>query len=102
MDEQQALDYLNTEHEKHFIKKVTMDTLKRWRRMGKITSFTEDEIDRAVLTKRVPPKRGRPSRYSQCDIESIIEACKHMPQGVVAQKWECDPSYVSRLVRGER
>lgn len=102
MDEKQAAVYLNENHSEHFSKVVTAYDVKRWIGQGRIVELSTEELDNAIATKRIPPKRGRPARFSECDKGDIIAACEVMPQGQVAKKFGCDPSYVSMIVRGLR
>ena len=100
MNEKEAALYLNENHSQHFTKEVTPYDIKRWQGQGRIPLDPEEEdISNSVLENKIPPKRGRPSRYTECDIESIIAACEHMPQGMVAQKFGCSQSYVSQICR---
>ena len=102
MDEKEAAIYLNTEHSGHFKKIITQHDVKRWVGKGRILELSELELDKAVKQNRIPPKRGRPSRYTQADKDDIIEACKTMTRGAVAKMFKCDESYVSLVARGLR
>ena len=102
MDEKEAALYLNTEYSEHFKKLVTYHTVKRWLGKGRIVELSELELDKAVQQNRIPPKRGRPARFTQANKDDIIEACKTMTRGAVARMFKCDESYVSLVVRGLR
>ena len=102
MTENEVLEYLNNHHGNYFVKPVTRQTLKRWTEKGNIAEWTEQSLDKAIKENRIPPKRGRPTRFNDADKADIITACESMPQGKVAKMLGCSPSYVSLVVRGLR
>ena len=102
MDENDALLYLNNNYPDQFKKPVTLLTLRRWLKKGNIKSLDKEHLDKAIEQGGIPPKRGRPPKFSECDKDDIIAACDHMSQGEVAKRFGCDPSYVSLIVRGLR
>lgn len=102
MNVHEAAEYLNQAYPDRFKKKLTYLEIKRWLEKRHIKALTETFLDQAVQENRIPPKRGRPVHFSECDKNDIIAACKIMPQGQVAKKFGCDPSYVSLVIRGLR
>ena len=102
MDTTQALEYINTEYITYFAKPVTAQTLKRWIGKGRIADLTQEALDKAITTGKIPPKRGRPARFTDCDKDGIIAASETMSRGQVAKLFECSASYVSLVVRGLR
>ena len=103
MNYSQAARYLAKHYPNVVSEKIKGGTVKRWLQRGFITGLTSSHIDDAVKNHTIPPKSGKPKRFSFEDKLNMIklrENGKSLTE--IAKMYGCSDSYVSLVVRDLR